>query len=123
MQAIKVGAYDYIEKPFKTDRLILIVSRAIEASRLRRENRELRLRAGPETELVGDGATISQLRQTVDKVAPTGSRVLIHGAAGSGKEVAARMLHAQSRRGRSAVCHRQLCGDGARADGIRAVRS
>ena len=98
VQAIKVGAYDYIEKPFKTDRLILIVSRAIEASRLRRENRELRLRAGPETELVGDGATISQLRQTVDKVAPTGSRVLIHGAAGSGKEVAARMLHAQSRR-------------------------
>ncbi len=98
VQAIKVGAYDYIEKPFKTDRLILIVSRAIEASRLRRENRELRLRAGPETELIGDGATISQLRQSVDKVAPTGSRVLIHGAAGSGKEVAARMLHAQSRR-------------------------
>lgn len=54
VQAIKVGAYDYIEKPFKTDRLILIVSRAIEASRLRRENRELRMRAGPETELVGE---------------------------------------------------------------------
>lgn len=98
VQAIKIGAYDYIEKPFKTDRLILIVSRAIEASRLRRENRELRLRAGPETELVGEAAPIVALRQAVDKVAPTGSRVLIRGSAGSGKEVAARMLHARSRR-------------------------
>ena len=98
VQAIKIGAYDYIEKPFKTDRLILIISRAIEASRLRRENRELRLRAGPETELLGEAAPVVQLRQSVDKVAPTGSRVLIHGAAGSGKEVAARMLHARSRR-------------------------
>lgn len=98
VQAIKIGAYDYIEKPFKTDRLILIISRAIEASRLRRENRELRLRAGPETELVGDAAPMALLRQSVDKVAPTGSRVLIHGAAGSGKEVAARMLHAHSHR-------------------------
>jgi two-component system nitrogen regulation response regulator NtrX len=98
VQAIKVGAYDYIEKPFKTDRLILIVSRAIEAFRLRRENRELRLRAGPETELIGESASMSQLRQAVGKVAPTGSRVLIKGAAGSGKEVAARMIHEHSRR-------------------------
>lgn len=98
VQAIKVGAYDYIEKPFKTDRLILIVSRAIEASRLRRENRELRLRAGPETELVGESPSMAQLRQAVGKVAPTGSRVLIKGSAGAGKEVAARMLHEQSRR-------------------------
>jgi two-component system nitrogen regulation response regulator NtrX len=98
VQAIKVGAYDYIEKPFKTDRLILIVSRAIEAFRLRRENRELRLRAGPETELIGESASMSQLRQAVGKVAPTGSRVLIRGAAGSGKEVAARMIHEHSRR-------------------------
>ncbi len=98
VQAIKVGAYDYIEKPFKTDRLILIVSRAIEAARLRRENRELRLRAGPETELIGETASMAQLRQSVDKVAPTGSRVLISGSAGAGKEVVARMLHAHSRR-------------------------
>lgn len=98
VQAIKVGAYDYIEKPFKTDRLILIVSRAIEASRLRRENRELRLRAGPETELVGESPSMTQLRQAVGKVAPTGSRVLIKGSAGAGKEVAARMLHEKSRR-------------------------
>lgn len=98
VQAIKIGAYDYIEKPFKTDRLILIVSRAIEETRLRRENRELRMRAGPETDLVGAAASISLLRQAIDKVAPTGSRVLIQGAAGSGKEVAARMLHARSHR-------------------------
>ncbi|MEP4887579.1 MAG: sigma-54 dependent transcriptional regulator, partial [Alphaproteobacteria bacterium] len=98
VQAIKVGAYDYIEKPFKTDRLITIVSRAIEAARLRRENRELRLRAGPETEMVGDSPGIVLLRQGIEKVAPTGSRVLITGPAGSGKEVAARMLHASSRR-------------------------
>ncbi|CAN0309511.1 unnamed protein product [Laminaria digitata] len=98
VQAIKVGAYDYIEKPFKTDRLILIVSRAIEASRLRRENRELRMRAGPETELVGESTSMVQLRQAVGKVAPTGSRVLIKGSAGAGKEVAARMLHEQSLR-------------------------
>jgi two-component system nitrogen regulation response regulator NtrX len=98
VQAIKVGAYDYIEKPFKTDRLITIVSRAIEAARLRRENRELRLRAGAETELVGESPTIVQLRQGIEKVAPTGSRVLIAGPAGAGKEVAARMLHACSRR-------------------------
>jgi two-component system, NtrC family, nitrogen regulation response regulator NtrX len=98
VQAIKIGAYDYIEKPFKTDRLILIVSRAIEAFRLRRENRELRMRAGPESELIGESAPIAQLRQAVGKVAPTGSRVLIKGSAGAGKEVAARMLHELSRR-------------------------
>ncbi len=98
VQAIKVGAYDYIEKPFKSDRLITIVGRAIEAARLRRENRELRMRAGPETELIGDANVIVQLRQAIEKVAPTGSRVLISGAAGAGKEVVARMLHARSRR-------------------------
>ena len=98
VQAIKIGAYDYIEKPFKTDRLILVVARALETARLRRENRELRLRAGPESEMVGQVPAIVQLRQLVDKVAPTGSRVLIRGAAGSGKEVAARMIHERSHR-------------------------
>ncbi len=98
VQAIQIGAYDFIEKPFKSDRLLLIVARALEAARLQRENSELRLRAGPETELVGISASIGQLRSSIDKVAPTGSRVLIQGPAGSGKEVAARMLHARSRR-------------------------
>lgn len=98
VNAIKVGAYDFIEKPFKADRLILMVERAIEAARLRRENEELKLRAGGEVELVGRSAAINQVRQSIDKVAPTGSRVLITGLAGSGKEVVARLIHAHSRR-------------------------
>ncbi|MEO3471528.1 sigma-54 dependent transcriptional regulator [Roseomonas sp. CAU 1739] len=98
VQAIQQGAYDFIEKPFKSDRLLLIVSRALEAARLRRENSELRLRAGPETDLVGGSGPLSQLRGAIEKVAPTGSRVLITGPAGAGKEVAARMIHARSKR-------------------------
>jgi two-component system nitrogen regulation response regulator NtrX len=98
VQAIRMGAYDFIEKPFKSDRLLVIVSRAIEAARLRRENEELKLRAGAEGELTGNSAAINQLRQAIEKAAPTGSRVLISGPAGSGKEVAARMLHKLSAR-------------------------
>ncbi len=96
--AIQHGAYDFIEKPFQSDRLLLIVRRALEASRLARENAELRLRAGPETSLTGDSPAIGLLRAGVERVAPTGSRVLISGAAGAGKEVVARMIHASSRR-------------------------
>ncbi|MBK1659655.1 nitrogen assimilation response regulator NtrX [Paracraurococcus ruber] len=98
VRAIQQGAYDFIEKPFNSDRLLLVVSRALEAARLRRENSELKLRAGPETELVGVSQGIGQLRTAIERVAPTGSRVLISGPAGSGKEVAARMIHARSRR-------------------------
>ena len=96
--AIQHGAYDFIEKPFQTDRLLLICRRAIEAARLSRENAELRLRAGTETELTGESGAIAAIRGAVEKVAPTGSRVLITGPAGSGKEVVARMVHARSRR-------------------------
>jgi len=96
--AIKLGAYDFIEKPFKADRLLLVIERAIEAARLKRENQELRLRAGGDVELVGTSHATNQLRQQIDRVAPTGSRVLITGPAGVGKEVVARLLHARSRR-------------------------
>jgi two-component system nitrogen regulation response regulator NtrX len=96
--AIQHGAYDFIEKPFQSDRLLLVVRRALEAAALAQENAELRLRAGPETSLTGDSPAISQLRGLIDRVAPTGSRVLISGQAGSGKEVTARMIHARSRR-------------------------
>ncbi|HET7333588.1 MAG TPA: sigma-54 dependent transcriptional regulator, partial [Rhizomicrobium sp.] len=96
--SIKTGAYDFIEKPFKADRLIHVCRRALEAARLRREVDELKLKAGDESELVGTSSAIAQLRQMVDKIAPTGSRVLITGPSGSGKEVSARLIHARSRR-------------------------
>jgi two-component system, NtrC family, nitrogen regulation response regulator NtrX len=96
--AIQRGAYDFIEKPFQSDRLLLVVRRALEAAALARENAELRLRAGPEARLTGDSPAIAQVRSAVERVAPTGSRVLITGPAGSGKEVVAHMIHAKSRR-------------------------
>ncbi|HWB48122.1 MAG TPA: sigma-54 dependent transcriptional regulator [Stellaceae bacterium] len=98
VEAIKIGAYDFIEKPFKSDRLLLIVARAIETALLRRENEELKLRAGGDLDLVGGSLATNQLRQQVERVAPTGSRVLIAGAPGVGKEVVGRLLHARSRR-------------------------
>ncbi|MDE1902866.1 MAG: sigma-54-dependent Fis family transcriptional regulator [Alphaproteobacteria bacterium] len=98
--AIKVGAYDFIEKPFKADRLLHIVDRAIETSRLRRENEELKQRAGADDELVGRSQQIAQLRQQIERVAATNSRVLITGVAGTGKDIVARLLHARSKRAR-----------------------
>jgi two-component system nitrogen regulation response regulator NtrX len=98
VSAIQQGAYDFMEKPFQSDRLLLSVRRALEAAALARENAELRLRVGPEDRLTGESNAISLVRAGVEKVAPTGSRVLIHGPAGSGKEVVARMVHARSRR-------------------------
>ncbi|HTP76005.1 MAG TPA: sigma-54 dependent transcriptional regulator [Rhizomicrobium sp.] len=96
--SIKKGAYDFIEKPFKADRLIHVVGRALEASRMRRELNELKLKAGDESEMIGNSSAISQLRQAIEKIAPTNSRVFITGPSGSGKEVAARLIHARSRR-------------------------
>ena len=98
VSAIKKGAYDFIEKPFQADRLLLIVERAKEATRLKRENQELRQRAGAEHELIGDSGEVGQVRAAIKRVAPTGSRVLITGPAGAGKEVVARLLHRQSTR-------------------------
>ena len=96
--SIKKGAYDFVEKPFKADRLLHVVERALEAARLKREVQELKLKAGDEGELIGNSPTITQLKALIDKIAPTNSRVLITGPAGSGKEVAARLIHAHSRR-------------------------
>jgi len=98
VSAIKRGAQDFIEKPFKADHLIHVVNRATEAERLRRENEDLKRRVGLVAELTGTSFAIMQVRQTIEKVAPTNSRVLISGPPGSGKEVAARLLHASSTR-------------------------
>lgn len=98
VSAIRNGAYDFIEKPFETERLLLQVGRALEAARLRRENAELKARSDTDDQLVGDSPGIAQVVQAVEKVAPTNSRVLITGPAGAGKEVVARMIHAQSAR-------------------------
>ncbi len=96
---IQVGAYDFIEKPFKADRLVVLVGRAVEAARLRRENRELKLKtSGQASDLQGSSTEISQIRQTIERVAPTNSRVLITGEPGTGKDVAARMIHRLSKR-------------------------
>ena len=94
--AIKQGAYDFIEKPFKADRLVLVAQRALENSRLRREVKVLKQLA-PST-LVGHSPSINLLRQTVEKVAPTNSRILIVGPSGAGKELAARAVHTASTR-------------------------
>jgi two-component system nitrogen regulation response regulator NtrX len=96
--AIQQGAYDFIEKPFKVDVLMLTVARALETSRLRRENTTLRRQEERMTDFIGESSAIASLRGTLKRVAPTGSRVLITGPSGAGKEVAARFLHAESKR-------------------------
>jgi len=98
VSAIRRGAFDFIEKPFKADRLILIAERALETSKLKREVTELKKRAGDAVELIGTSIAVSQLRQTVEKVSPTNSRVMILGPSGSGKELVARMIHKKSSR-------------------------
>lgn len=96
--AIKMGAFDYIEKPFTAERLTLIVRRALELAKLRNENQELKKRGSSESELIGNSAAINAVRQMVEKVAPTNSRVLITGAPGTGKELVARLIHNRSMR-------------------------
>src|SRR5271170_4421808 len=98
VSAIKRGAYDFIEKPFKADRLLLVAERALENSRLRREVRELKQLGPQATTVVGHSPAANQLRQTIERVGPTNSRVLIVGPSGSGKELAARTIHTLSAR-------------------------
>mgnify|MGYP006266407029 CR=1 FL=1 len=98
VSAIKLGAYDFIEKPFKADRLILIAERALETSRLRREVSDLRQRSGANMQLIGKSSVMNQMRQMIERIAPANSRILIMGPSGSGKEMVARAIHQASQR-------------------------
>ncbi len=98
VSAIKRGAYDYIEKPFKADRLVLVAERALEASKLRREVAQLKQITGGADVMVGESPVMNQLRQAIARISPTNSRVMIFGPSGSGKEQAARSIHSGSKR-------------------------
>lgn len=98
VQAIQLGAYDFIEKPFNADRLLLTVKRAMQNSRLSQENTALKKMVGTSAHLIGKSAVLTGLQESLDKVAATNSRILITGPAGSGKEVAARYIHQHSKR-------------------------
>lgn len=96
--SIKLGAYDFIEKPFKEEQLLLTVARAFEHAKLCDENEELRTRGKQECQLIGDSQAVASLKSMISKVAPTQSRVLLTGGAGSGKEMVARLIHQESER-------------------------
>ncbi|MBL4644885.1 MAG: sigma-54-dependent Fis family transcriptional regulator [Rhizobiales bacterium] len=98
VSAIRRGAYDYIEKPFKADRLVLIAERALENAKLKKQIEELVEKSVDSSELIGESTAIVQLRSTIEKVAPTNSRIMIIGATGSGKELVARSVHEHSQR-------------------------
>jgi two-component system nitrogen regulation response regulator NtrX len=101
VSAIKRGAYEFLEKPFKSDRLLLVVERALETTTLRRENRRLRAQTIAPDGLIGHSAAAQQLRNMIGKLAQANSRVLISGPAGAGKETVARLIHDASMRARN----------------------
>jgi len=98
VSAIKMGAYDYLEKPFTHDKLMIILKRACESAKLKRENIDLKSKVIDKTEFVGSATNATKLRSEIEKVAPTSGRVMINGAVGSGKELAARLIHKRSKR-------------------------
>ena len=98
VSAIKRGAYDYIEKPFKADKLILTAVRALETSNLKKQVKELTDKTPDMPELIGSSTALQTLKQTIERVSPSNSRIMISGASGSGKELVARTIHANSNR-------------------------
>ena len=105
VNAIKAGAYDFIEKPFKSEKLLFMVSRALENSELKKENEELKQQVRRTDMIVGKSSIINSVRQTITKVSQTNSRVLILGSSGSGKEACARTIHQESPRRNSSFIH------------------
>lgn len=128
VSAIKMGAYDYLEKPFTHDKLMIVLKRACEAAKLRRENIDLKSKVIDKTEFVGDSTITVRLKGEIERVSPTSGRVMIHGAVGSGKELSARMIHKKSKRANgpfivfspalmnSSRVQQELFGDGDRQD-------
>jgi two-component system nitrogen regulation response regulator NtrX len=100
VRAIRLGAADFLEKPFGPDRLLLTVERALELQALQRENERLRAIAGPEGEMIGASGTLQQIRSDIARVARTDAKVLITGESGTGKELVARAIHKASERAR-----------------------
>ena len=98
VSAMKKGAYDFLEKPFQTDHLLLIVERALESARLKRENQELKIKARTMSGIVGNSSAIYHIRQTISKIAPTNGRFFITGPIGADKESIAREIHTLSKR-------------------------
>ncbi|HHB81586.1 MAG TPA: sigma-54-dependent Fis family transcriptional regulator, partial [Aliiroseovarius sp.] len=94
--AIKQGAYDFIEKPFNIDQLLVVIERAMETSRLRRENSQLKARDSGAAELIGSGTAFKTMKSQLEKVTKSNGRAMLTGPAGSGKEIAARFIHAHS---------------------------
>ena len=128
--AIKMGAYDYLEKPFTQEKLTIMLKRSCESAKLKKENSELKMRVIDKTDLIGNSPLISKLKSDIAKVAPTSGRVMISGPAGSGKELTARIIHKKSKRangpfivfsptGLSAdKIHQELFGEPERTDAI-----
>ena len=96
--AIRRGAYDFIEKPFKSAKLVHLIERAIESAQLKRENEALKSMSGKSAQWIGNSPAASSLRQSIDKVGPTNSRIMITGEAGTGKELCAQLIHQKSNR-------------------------
>ena len=98
VSAIKIGAYDFIEKPFKSDRLLLMIRRAREAAALLKENRSLKRQISDQDEMIGESSSMEIVNQIIERAAPTNSRILITGEPGTGKNLAAKIIHKRSRR-------------------------
>lgn len=98
VSAIKMGAYDYLEKPFSHDKLMIVLKRACETAKLKRENIDLKSKVIDKTELIGASSVTLKLKSDIEKVAPTSGRVMLHGEMGSGKELAARLIHKKSKK-------------------------
>lgn len=98
VKAIKMGAYDYIEKPFTEDKLLIVIKRACEVAKLYKENFELRSKFPEEKEIIGESKTIIQLKSLINRIAITNSRILVTGPSGSGKKLIAKYIHEKSKR-------------------------